>query len=147
MAPTARSVCKELCSSVEGRSAIYVEKAVYYVKVTDTAYDLGKRIISARVESVRAPGLEGLTATTGNARYRPKSWRFSAGCLTRFSEHNWYMGYGGWSLYFNPKIVEKILDLAAGWDPSLHMAERYRNTLRALEELDANEPTRRVFRD
>ena len=35
------------------------------------------------------------------------------------------MGYGGWSMYFEPKIVQGVLDLAARFPDDLDVFERY----------------------
>ena len=145
MTQSARSLCENLCATFVGRRAIYLEKFACLVKVTDIAYDLRKRIVTARVETIDAPGMEGSHRPKGDGDYRPMRWKITAGYLTRFSEHTWKMGYGGWSMYFSPEIVESVLELAAGWDPSLHIFDKYGNTLRALEALDAHKPTRRIF--
>jgi hypothetical protein len=128
----------------EGREAIYVEKGALRVKVSDIR--VSRLYISAEVEEIPTAGFPvGVSFEIQRREPSPLRWSIGCGVLTRFSEQTWHMGYGGWSLFFAPRIVEGILSLAIGFPPNLHPFERYNGVLRYLEEHGAYEPTRLLF--
>jgi hypothetical protein len=56
------------------------------------------------------------------------------------------MGYGGWSLFFAPRIVDGILSLALRFQDNLDPFQRYREVLNYLMDHEAyDEPTQRLF--
>lgn len=133
---------EQLRDRFEGREAIYVEKGALRVKVTDIRGDAAKLYISAQVEEIPTPGLPvGFYWHIRGQELTPQRWSIGAGFLTRFSEHTWHMGYGGWALFFAPKIVDGVLNLALGFPDELDPSKRYREVLRYLQDHEAYEPT------
>jgi hypothetical protein len=132
--------CKKLCDSFEGREAIYSEKGVRIVRVTDIRYS-GSRCIDAQVEEVPTRGLEPF--------HRSNRWKISAGYLTSFSHHHWSMGYGGWSLHFAPELVNRLRRCAAEWPAEATFEERYNLALALRMDWkmgpDRDGPSTRVF--
>jgi hypothetical protein len=55
------------------------------------------------------------------------------------------MGYGGWSLFFAPRIVEGILSIAIRSPDNLDPFQRYDEVLDYLKKHEAYQPTQRVF--
>jgi len=135
---------ERLRGAFEGREAIYIEKRVVRVRVTNIRSTVGSRYIRADVEEVPAPNLS--SVTPHGDQPRPHRWRIGAGFLTTFSENRWNMGYGGWSLVFAADVLNGFTNLAAEWPADLDPGERYR---RAIDFLDGipREPGQRVFPD
>jgi hypothetical protein len=120
--------CKKLCDSFEGREAIYTGKgnSVLIVRVTNIRR-IRSREIHALVEEVPTRGFE-LCRRRFAARPdepTPARWKIAAGFLTTFSDHIWTMGYGGWSLYFAPELVNRLRQCAAEWPAEATVEERY----------------------
>lgn len=116
------------------------------VRVTKIGLGLLERSISAEVEEVPTPGLPVAPLydrLTG--RRIPLRWQIGAGYLTTFSEHCWYMGYGGWSLFFDPRIIRGVIDLASRFSYNATGYERYNQVLHFLMDHAAYEPSKRVF--
>ncbi len=132
----------------EGREAIYIEKGVFRVRMMNIRRRVGARRIDAEVEEVPTRGLEcslfhsRLPRVSGLLR-----WNVGAGSLTTFSERTWHMGYGGWSMFFQPEIVNGFISLATEWTTELDAAARYNQALRFLAERGAYERSTRVFPD
>ena len=135
---------ERLRGAFEGREAIYLEKGVVRVRVTNIRCTVGSRYIRADVEEVPAPNLAGVTPHGDQPR--PRRWRIGAGVLTTCSENRWDMGYGGWSLFFAADVLNGFTNLVADWPADLDAGERYR---RAMEFIDGmpREPGQRVFPD
>ena len=55
------------------------------------------------------------------------------------------MGYGGWSLFFAPKIVDGILSLVRQFPDNLDSHQCYGEVCRYLQAHKAYQPTQRVF--
>jgi hypothetical protein len=134
---TSEAKVQHLRDLFEGREAIYIEKGALHVKVSnihlrDTQY------ISADVEEIPTVGFP-----TG--RYcevpSPGRWTIGAGLLTRTSDNIWHMGYGGWGLFFSPRIVEGVQNLALQFPDSLDAHQRYKAIWRYLYDHEALEPT------
>ena len=136
--------CEKLRDAFEGREAIYIEKGVLRVRVTNIRYKVDARTIRAEVEEVAAPNLAG--GVFHGREPRPLRWRISAGFLTTFSENRWDMGYGGWSLFFAAAVVDGLTNLAADWPADLDAGERYRRAIDFLDGIE-REPAESVFPD
>lgn len=135
--------CRKLRDAFEGREAIYIEKGVLRVRVTNIRRY--RREIHAEVEEVPTKGLEEFPVNWhGTQRTEPRRWNIGAGDLTEFSDRTWHMGYGGWSLFFAPEVVSGLTSVAAGWPPELDAKKRYKQALRFLLDEGAYEPTKRV---
>lgn len=48
------------------------------------------------------------------------------------------MGYGGWSLYFDPKLIEDVVQIAASFPPELNTSERYRRIVRSFKTIKSS---------
>ena len=130
----------------EGREAIYVEKGALRVKVSDIRGDVDRLFISAEVEEIPTAGFPvGTFYEIQRRAPTPLRWHIEGGYLTDFSDHTWYMGYGGWSLFFAPRIVDGILSLALHFPDNLDPFQRYREVLDYLKDHEAYEPTQRLF--
>lgn len=137
--------CERLRASFEGKDAIYIEKGVLHVNVSDIRFDLKANVVSAAVQELETPGFEGGLSGVPRRGDRLINWRISGGALTKISEHTWAMGYGGWSLFFAPDIVNGLLERAAAWPPDLAHHEKYKIALRYLAESGAYTPSEAVF--
>jgi len=123
----------KLRENFEGREAIYIEKGAIRVRVTnirvratDEKGTPRPAWVSAKVEEITTPGL---AVGMRDARLRkpngPLSWRIGGCRLSSFSDSKWVGGYGGWSLYFDPKIVQGVLDLASRFPDNMDSTARY----------------------
>jgi hypothetical protein len=131
----------------EGREVIYVEKGALRVKVSDVRGDVARLFISAEVEEIPTAGFPtGAFYEIQRLEPSPLRWSIEGGYLTTFSDHTWHMGYGGWSLFFAPRIVDGILSLALRFQDNLDPFQRYREVLNYLMDHEAyDEPTQRLF--
>lgn len=137
-----------LCSSFENKQAIYIEKGALLVRVTNISASMVDVKITAQAEEVITPGIGvGLFALKSQKGRKPLFWNFGAGDLTCFSDAYWAAGYGGWSLYFDPKVIEEVLQLAISFPPELNAFERYSRIVRFIHYDRLPRPTnvRRVF--
>ena len=135
--------CKRLQENFEGREAVHIEKSVLRVRVSNIRWQVDARQIHAEVEEVPTAGLYLREPNAGD----PLRWKIGAGYLTSFSSQTWSMGYGGWSLHFEPKIVSGLITLAAEWPNELKAADRYKAALRFLADAGAYQTSERVFPD
>jgi hypothetical protein len=137
---------EQLRARFEGREAIYVEGGALRVKVSDIRGDVARLFISAEVEEIPTAGFPtGAFYEIQRLEPSPLRWHIEGGYLTTFSNHRWHMGYGGWSLFFAPRIVDGILSLALRFPDNLDPDERYREVLDYLKDHAAYEPTQRLF--
>lgn len=105
---------QEVRSRFEGREAIYLEKGAIRVRVSNIRGSASQATIAADVEEISTPGLGvGSFYKRLHGDNKPLRWNIAAGIRTTFSGQDWAMGYGGWWLYFHPKVIEGVLDLAA----------------------------------
>jgi hypothetical protein len=141
--------CAKLRDAFEGREAIYFEKGVIRVRVSNIRWSIGARAIHAEVEEVPTPGMPRvLFARMQPAETGPLRWTIVAGHLTTCSADTWEMGYGGWSLYFTPEFVDDLTAMASAWPTELDAWERYSRANRFLLERGAcSERSERVFLD
>lgn len=138
--------CARLREAFEGREAIYVEKGVLRVRMTNIRYDVGARWIEAYVEEVPTPGLErSLFHGRLPDEDGPLRWRIGAGSLTGFSSDMWEAGYGGWTLYTAADVVRGFTTIASEWPAELDRIERYKQAVRFLMEQHGRVPLERVF--
>jgi hypothetical protein len=122
---TLRECIEELQIRFEGKEAIYVEKGALRVRVTKIGLGL-QRSISAEVEEVPTPGLPtGIFLVRPWGGRTPLRWQIGTSYLTTFSEHCWYAGYGGWSRFFDPRIIRGVIDLASRFSDNATGYERY----------------------
>ena len=132
----------------EGREAIYVEKGASRVKVTNIHGNVAQQYVSAEVEEIPTTGLPvGVFHEIKKHEPSPLRWSIEAGYLTDFSDHTWHMGYGGWSLFFAPRIVEGIQSVALRFPDNLDPFQRYKGILDYLKNYPAYEPTQRLFEE
>jgi hypothetical protein len=128
------------------REAIYVEKGALRVRVDGIRRDVEKLVISAELSEIPTPGFPaGVFCAVLEHEPSPLRLTIGAGFMSDFSDSTWYMGYGGWSLFFAPRIVDRVVALAGQFPEDLHPMERYKAVLRFLEEQGAYEPTQRLF--
>lgn len=116
----------QLRANFERREGIYIEKGALRVRVYNIRGSAAERTVSLTVEEFPSPGLgvglfdPALRKESGRLRFN-----IGAGYLTAFSDHSWVMGYGGWSLYFDPKVVGAVLDLASRLPHDMDTFTRY----------------------
>jgi hypothetical protein len=137
---------KQLQGLFEGREAIYIEYGALRVKVSKIKGDTAQLSITAQVEEIPTYGFPvGSFSEIPRHGRKPLRWSIDGGYLTAFSEYSWCMGYGGWSLFFAPKILDGVLSLARQFPDNLDTRERYHEVLRYLQAHDAYQPTQQVF--
>jgi hypothetical protein len=125
------SNCEVLRARFEGREAIYVEKGALRVRVNNIHLIEGSRI-GAEIEEIITPGLGvGLFYRRHPSRTNPLRWEIS-GNSKSYSDQSWWMGYGGWSLEFDPEFVQAVIDFAARRSNDADPAEGYSEVCRML---------------
>ena len=111
MDSTCASHCEILRARFEGREAIYVEKGALRVRVTNIQSQ--GLSVCANIEEVVTQGLGvGFFARTHPPVTGPRLWDIS-GDPTAYTDDSWSMGYGGWTLYFDPEFIQTVIDFAA----------------------------------
>lgn len=139
---TNKSRVQRLRDLFEGQEAIYVEKGALRVRVSNIRADIPEKCIYADIEEIPTTGFPiWFIAQWLQSRH----WRIGGGYLTAFSDHTWMMGYGGWSLFFAPRLVDGVVRLAQEFPDNLQSIDRYNQILGYLEDHEAYEPTERVF--
>lgn len=138
--------CYKLETNFENREAIYIEEAVLHVRVKNIRTDPCKEVVAAVVEEIPTPGL-GIKTFRDLGVTRPVSWSISTGSIfeTRFSDSSWAAGYGGWDLFFSPRIIRDVLELASGWSKDLELSARYSEVYELLINSRAYQPTEFLF--
>jgi hypothetical protein len=123
------------------KEALYLDRFYSHVRVESIRMDVESRTIKcvlapgSRAEIFRGPG-DG----------PPASFTCGAGYLTKFSEHTWHMGYGGWTLFFHPDYLQGMLDLSASWPPEMDRWTRSQIALQWDMENDVwSEAAERIF--
>lgn len=106
------SHCEVLRARFEGREAIFAEgRIVLRVRVFNIRSQ-GLSVV-ANVEEIITPGLgSSLLARTHSPVTSPDRWDIG-GDPTSYSDHTWTMGYGGWRLYFDPEVIQAVIDFVA----------------------------------
>ena len=137
--------CEKIRRNFENREAIYIEKGVLRVRISNIQADVTAGFLTAHVEEIPTRGLE---KSFFHGQYLTKSapyrWTIGSGIRSMFSDHCWDMGYGGWSLYFATRVVEGIVELASRWPETLDAYDRYDEVLRWLTDHNADDASRRV---
>ena len=137
--------CKELRQRFEGREAIYVEKGALRVRVTNIRSQGGFHI-QADVEEIITPGLGvGLFHGMRQPGADPLRWSIGAGYLTTCSAQSWEMGYGGWTLFFAPEVVQAVVECVAQLDPAADPHDGYRAVGRLRYGSHARETSQSLF--
>ena len=137
---------KQLQGLFEGREAIYIEYGALRAKVSKIKGDPAELSIRAEVKEIPTAGFPvGAFSEIPRRGRKPLRWNIAGGYLTAFSEYRWCMGYGGWSLFFAPKIVDGILSLVRQFPDNLDSHQRYVEVCRYLQVHKAYQPTQQVF--
>lgn len=131
--PNESASIQQVCASFEWREAIYIEQGALRVRVSNIRGSAAHRAIYANVEEIPTPGLGFGRFARRQDRRSPIQWGIGAGFLSKFSDHDWDTGYGGWSLYFDPKAVQGVVDLASQFPTNLNSKERYNMIIRFLQ--------------
>lgn len=138
--------CEQLRRTFEDREAILVEKGAVRVRVSNIEAKPAERRINAQVQAIPTRGLPAGSLYYHAAYRAGHPFPIAGGYRTRFSDHVWEMGYGGWTLFFAPQLVKGVVNLAARWPDDLDPFERYNQVGRWLSDQHAfEEQTRRVF--
>lgn len=137
---------KQLQGLFEGREAIYIEYGALRVKVSKIKGDADQLRTTAQVEEIPTAGFPvGSFSEVPRRGQKPLRWNIEGSHLAEFSEYSWCMGYGGWSLFFAPKILDGVLSLARQFPDNLDARERYHEVLRYLQTHDAYQQCQRLF--
>ena len=123
----------KLRANFEGKEAIYIEKGALLVRVRDIRSSGLRPTVAAQIDELPAFRVGGFDGARRNGN-RPLRWTIRAGYLTEFSDHCWTMGYGGWSLYFDPRLVQAILELASRFPADTDTFDRYHKIIRFLQQ-------------
>ena len=116
--------CRILRERFEGTEAIFVEMGAIRVRVIRVRPKPRWRFVDVLVEEIPTPRL-GCGIFDGLPDGKPVRWDVGAGYLSRFSEHNWCMGYGGWRICKDPALVEAVTRLAKTFPADLPGRTRY----------------------
>ena len=137
---------EQLRSLFEGREAIYVEKGALRARVRNIR--LGHDGIMADVEEIPTAGLPvGALYAIQRREPSPLRWTIGIGFISNstFSDYKWKSGYPGWSIFFDPKIIESIVTLALQFPETLNPCQRY-NEVIALLNRDAYNKSRHLWK-
>lgn len=81
--------------------------------------------VRANVEEVITPGLGvGFFARTHPSVSGPRRWDIG-GDPASYADDSWSMGYGGWTLHFDPEFIQAVIDFAARRSNNAHPYEGY----------------------
>lgn len=143
------SNCELLCNLFENKEAIFIDKGAIRVRVFNIQSNLDERTIIADIEEIPTIGL-GVgsfpTRESLEVEMLPLSWNISVGYKTTFSNNVWTMGYGGWVLNFNTKVIEGIVAISSDWSDTLcDSGLRYEFIQEWLKENSSDEAPQRVF--
>lgn len=141
-----------LQSAMEGHVGIFTNRGVLLVRVSNIRAGQVQHSITADIEEVPTPGLEGPAPFLRDDRGvpRPMRWQIHAGIRTCYSERGWNMGYGGWAIKCEADTVAAFRAMAAQWPSDVHPWTRYTETcafLRQPERFLGHTPYRHVFPD
>ena len=119
---------QQLRENFEGQEGIYIEKGALRVRVSNIRWHPARCAVFADIEEIPTSGFD---ATAFHKRHdsTPLRWDIGTASLTSFSDTEWSMGYGGWSIYFAPPVVEGVVDLASRWPKELDEYARYKQVL------------------
>ena len=134
MSSDAAENCRELKANLEGREAILVEKGASRVLVRQIQGYPAEQQVAAEVVAIPTPGLPAGMLIQHQPTLQGTPYVLSSGPMTEYSDQYWAMGYGGFSLYFEPSVVIGVVDLAASWPQDLDYYERYDQVLKLVSE-------------
>lgn len=125
--------CKVLRDRFEGKEAIYIEKGGLRVRVTNIR--MNGLSVGADVEEIITPGLGvGMFCREHPPVTPPYRWDIG-GDSSAYSDQTWDMGYGGWIMYFDPKIVQAVIAFGARRSPNVANHESYNELIRLINNL------------
>jgi hypothetical protein len=127
---------QKLRANFEGKEAIWVGKGVFRVRISNIHCPGFRRSVHADVGEIYPPGLGFLAYPDGAP---PNRWEVG-GVLgngiddMRVSDDKWFSASqgGAWDLYFNPKMIQDVLDLAGQLSGKATFHEFYSKTLKFL---------------
>ncbi len=125
----------EYLRQFEGREAIYVEKSIRRVRICNIQLDGAGNFVTADVEELPTAGLP--VMAPNHFRNFPSRWKVGTpigdGAYLASSEWGGAI-YSGWSVFFNPEIVAKVVSVAASFPPDLHPMLRYYKLLTLVRQ-------------
>lgn len=131
-----QELCEQLKSQFEGREAIYVEKGYCRARISQITPNVAARRITAKVEVIPTEGII--------HRY-PPFWDIGGGSMTSFSDNSWKMGYGGWSIFFDPGLIREVCQFSAKLPSEMPWIKRYNRIMLDLINARFYSPARNVF--
>ena len=108
----------------EGKECIYISKGALRVRISGICVYGSQPAISANVEEIPTPGLGVGLLDKESMFFRPR-WKIGAGFMTDLSEHSWNAGYGGWTLFFHPEIIQGVIERASQFPAVMDTMKRY----------------------
>jgi hypothetical protein len=134
-----KTVAGQLRERFEGKEAICVEKGLLWrVRVENIRAAMALyieadlvRITSNSFETLRRQ--YGLQWAAPLLRGEPQRWGIGGGWQMTGSENSWHMGYGGWSLYFEPALVRAVEEQANRLPDNLDGDAHHRAILKIVE--------------
>lgn len=122
---------KELKALFEGKEAIFFWSGAIKVRVSKIRGSTERSQVWADIDEIQTPGLGvgGLNESWRKGQ-RLAHWRISAGPRTAYSENEWEYG---WFLYFDPPLIQHVLDLAANFPENMGSGDRYNAIVRYLQ--------------
>jgi len=137
-------------ANFEGREAIFIEKGALRVRISSISGSTSQAVITANVEEIPTQGL-GVGLLDKESRFFRPRWKISAGFIPNFmtdiSDHQWHMGYGGWSLYFEDRIIRGVIELASRFPAEIDTMQRYDLVMEYIikEEIKRRENNRQIL--
>jgi len=128
--PFSADTAEQVRDLFEGREAIYVEKGAAHIKVSGIHWNPILKAIKAQVQEIPTAGFP-CEHYSGSC---PRRWTIGAGYMTTFSQHTWHVGYGGWSLYFAPEIINGAMNVVSQFPKDLNWFRRYNLILDYLRQ-------------
>ena len=115
----------------EGRQAIYLEKDVLLVRVSNIR---GGDYIEADIEEIPTAGLPVyLPAYDRSGQPRPLRWKIGTNFETHFSPDYWSSQHGRWCMRFSSKLIEEVLVIASQFPEDHSPAIGYRQIRRYID--------------
>ena len=114
------SVPAILTQRFEGHQALYLDRGVLLVEVGPIRRH-SPESFEVRVTEIPVPGLRDnlFVSQVGNGNVTRESgrltWVIKAGAASIYNQTTWLMGYGGWSMYFDPALLEHFRSCAGEW--------------------------------
>ena len=132
---------RQLADKCENREAIYIGGGVARVRVTGIrargfdALARGLQLVEADLEEIPTVGLRNSFIQSRLGDTRPLKWCIETSMRRIESDSTWTaFRSGGWSLRFDPRIVQGVVGLAARWPDDMPPLARYCEVGRLLME-------------